>query len=66
MGTTVTLTGDRFTGATRVAFGSVKATFTVNSYNQITATVPTGAVTAKIAVTTPDGTATSSTAFTVD
>lgn len=67
VGTSVTITGNSLTGATKVTFGGVKATvFTVNSYTQITATVPVGAVTGKIQVTTPGGTATSSTAFTVN
>jgi hypothetical protein len=53
-------------GATKVTFGGVKATnFTVNSGSQITATVPQGAVTGKIKVTTPGGTATSKGLFTV-
>jgi hypothetical protein len=44
----------------------VKATnFTVDSGSQITATVPAGAVTGKIKVTTAGGTATSKVAFTV-
>jgi uncharacterized repeat protein (TIGR03803 family) len=66
VGTQVTITGTSFTGATKVTFGGVKATtFSVNSDTQITATVPTGAKTRPIAVTTRDGTATSSTDFTV-
>jgi len=50
-----------------VRFGGVAATtFTVNpAGTQITATVPTGAVTGAISVTTPAGTATSTTNFTV-
>jgi hypothetical protein len=44
----------------------VKATtFSVDSDTQITATVPTGAKTGKIQVTTPGGTATSPGVFTV-
>ena len=39
--------------------------FSVDSDTQVTATVPTGAVTGKIAVTMAGGTATSSTSFTV-
>ena len=66
VGTPVTITGTSFTGASKVAFGGVSATtFTVNSDTQITATVPTGAVTGKIQVTTPGGVATSATNFTV-
>jgi uncharacterized repeat protein (TIGR03803 family) len=66
VGTVVTITGNSFTGATSVTFGGVKATsFTVNSYTQITATVPVGAKTGKIGVTTPGGTATSTAIFTV-
>jgi uncharacterized repeat protein (TIGR03803 family) len=67
VGSTVTITGNSFTGATRVTFGVGKvAVFTVNSYTQITATVPVGAVTGKISVGTPGGTATSPTVFTVN
>jgi hypothetical protein len=40
-------------------------TFTVNSDTQVMATVPSGAVTGKIAITTAGGTATSATDFTV-
>jgi len=66
VGTSVTITGTSFTGATGVAFGGVAATaFSVNSDTQITATVPTGAKTGKISVKTPGGTATSSGTFTV-
>jgi hypothetical protein len=65
VGTSVILTGKSLTQATKVTFGGVVATFTVNSDTQITATVPTGAKTGKIQVTTPGGTATSATNFTV-
>ena len=67
VGTPVVITGNSFTGATKVTFGGVKAaTFSVDSYTQITATVSTGAKTGKIQVTTPGGTATSSATFTVN
>jgi hypothetical protein len=50
-----------------VTFGGVKATVkSVDSYTQITATVPAKAKTGKIQVTTPGGTADSPTAFTVN
>jgi hypothetical protein len=65
-GTKVTIKGGSFSGANKVTFGGVKATtFSVDSDTQITATVPTGAKTGKITVTTPGGTATSATNFTV-
>jgi hypothetical protein len=65
VGTTVTLTGTGFTGATAVTFNGHAATFTVNSDTQTTATAPVGASTGKIAVATPGGTATSAASFTV-
>jgi hypothetical protein len=49
-----------------VTFNGVKATtFTVNSDTEVVANVPTGATTGKIGVTTPGGTALSTTVFTV-
>jgi hypothetical protein len=52
---------------TKVTFGGVAATsFTVNSDTRVTATVPAGAKTGKIAVTTKGGNATSTTSFTVN
>src|SRR4030095_12767239 len=64
-GTSVILTGTNFTGATLVAFNGTSATFAVNSATQITATVPAGATTGVIQVTTPAGTASSGNPFTV-
>jgi hypothetical protein len=57
-GTTVTLTGANFSGATAVRFGGVAAaSFTVNSATQITAvTPPRAAGAAAVTVTTPNGT----------
>ncbi len=67
VGTQVVITGNSLTGATKVTFGGVKATVvSVDSYTQITATVPAKAKTGKIQVTTPGGTADSPTAFTVN
>ncbi|MCX6915688.1 MAG: S8 family serine peptidase, partial [Verrucomicrobia bacterium] len=65
VGTTVTLSGTKFSGATAVRFNGVSAVFTVISTTNISATVPTGAATGSIAVTTPDGTATSAGSFVV-
>ncbi len=65
-GTSVTIVGYAFTGATVVAFNGTNATFTIDSYNQITATVPAGATTGTITVTTPSGTATSATSFALE
>lgn len=66
VGTPVTITGVSLKQASKVTFGGVKATtFTADSDTQVTATVPTGAKTGKIAITTPGGTATSSAIFTV-
>ena len=67
VGTQVVIMGNSLTGATKVTFGGVKATVvSVDSYTQITATVPAKAKTGKIQVTTPGGTADSPTAFTVN
>jgi uncharacterized repeat protein (TIGR03803 family) len=65
VGTSVVITGVSLTQASLVKFGSKSATFTVNSDTQVTATVPTGAKTGKITITTPGGTAASPTTFTV-
>jgi uncharacterized repeat protein (TIGR03803 family) len=65
VGTQVTINGTSFTGATKVTFGGVQGTFSVNSDIKITATVPTGAKTGPISVTTAEGTATSSESFAV-
>ncbi|MFY9843716.1 MAG: IPT/TIG domain-containing protein, partial [Terriglobales bacterium] len=67
VGTPVAIEGTGLTQTTKVTFGGVKATsFTVNSDTQVTAYVPTGAKTGKIAVTTQGGSATSKTTFTVN
>lgn len=66
VGTQVVITGVSLTQTKKVTFGGVAATsFTVNSDTQVTATVPTGAKTGKIVITTPGGIATSGTSFTV-
>jgi len=66
VGTSVTIRGNHFTGATRVEFTGVDQTaFDVESDGKITTTVPSGATTGKIAVTNSDGTGTSVDDFTV-
>lgn len=62
----VIVSGTGFLGATKVTFDGVSAIFTVNSDDQIVATVPVGATSGKIAISTPAGTATSATDFTVE
>jgi hypothetical protein len=64
-GTMVTITGTNFISPSAVRFNGVDASFTTNSTTEIIATVPTGAATGPITVTTSQGTATSSTSFTV-
>ena len=62
----MTITGTNFCGATIVKFNATNATvMTVNSATQITATVPVGATTGKISVTTPVSTGISTADFTV-
>ena len=65
VGTVVTIIGLSLTQTTNVTLGGKTAAFTVNSDSQVTTTVPTGAKTGKIAITTAGGTATSSGTFTV-
>ena len=67
----IVITGNHFTGATNVSFNGVSAGspgvgFVVNSNTQITATLPAGATTGTITVTTPSGTGTSVSNFTVN
>jgi uncharacterized repeat protein (TIGR03803 family) len=64
-GETAMILGDNLTGATKVSFNGIPAAFTVVSDSEITATVPTGAATGAIEVTTPGGTLNSNVAFVV-
>jgi hypothetical protein len=59
VGTSVTISGEHFTGTTSVKFNGVSASFTVNSDSQLTAVVPSSATTGAVTVATPTGTATS-------
>ncbi|MBA3914914.1 MAG: IPT/TIG domain-containing protein [Acidobacteriales bacterium] len=66
VGTTVVVTGNSLTQTTKVTFGGVLATsFTVNSDTKVTVTVPAGARSGKVGITTLGGTAMSLTSFTV-
>ncbi len=66
VGSSVTVTGSGFTGATSVSFGAIAATsFTVDSDTQVTAVVPSGFAHKPIKVTTAGGTAKSATNFVV-
>jgi hypothetical protein len=57
-GTTVTITGSYLTCATSVTFGTIPASFTIDSDTQITAVSPAGNGTVDVTVTTPGGTST--------
>ena len=52
IGSSVVITGTNLCGATQVLFNATSATFVVNSNTQITATVPTGATSGQLHVTT--------------
>jgi uncharacterized protein (TIGR03437 family) len=66
VGTSVTITGNSFTGTTKVTFGGVAATsFKAISDTQVDALVPAGAATGTITITTAGGTGTSAGKFTV-
>lgn len=56
VGHRVILTGSHLTGATRVMFGRVRASFTIDSDTQITTTVPDGATSGPILVRLAEGT----------
>jgi len=55
VGTSVAIDGTHFTGATSVTFNGHGAAFSVASDTRITTTVPVGATTGQIRVTTPSG-----------
>jgi hypothetical protein len=65
-GGSITISGSAFTGATSVTFNGTSAALGTVSYNQITTTIPTGAKTGDVAVTTKTGgTGTSTEVFSV-
>jgi hypothetical protein len=66
VGDSVAITGTTLLGTTSVSFnGIAAASFTVNSRTQVVATVPAGATTGPVRLTTPDGTAVSPTSLKV-
>jgi uncharacterized repeat protein (TIGR03803 family) len=65
VGAVVNILGNNLEGTTRVTFDGVSATFTVISGSEIQATIPDGATTGTVVVTTPGGLLTSSVVFTV-
>ncbi len=65
VGTNVVVSGANYVGATGVTFNGVSAGFVVNASGVITATVPVGASSGPVQVTTPGGPVASQTDFTV-
>jgi uncharacterized repeat protein (TIGR03803 family) len=65
VGKRVIILGNGLTGSSSVTFNGTAATFTVVSATEITATVPTGAGTGVVEVTTPSGVLKSNPAFQV-
>ncbi|MHB1462387.1 MAG: SUMF1/EgtB/PvdO family nonheme iron enzyme [Armatimonadota bacterium] len=66
VGDVITITGTSLTGASVVKVNGTSAPqYTVTSATSIEMTIPSGATTGKIAITTPGGTATSTTDLTV-
>jgi uncharacterized repeat protein (TIGR03803 family) len=65
VGKAVKILGTNLTGSTSVTFNGTAATFTVVSSSEITTTVPAGATTGKVKVTTPRRILTSNVSFRV-
>jgi uncharacterized repeat protein (TIGR03803 family) len=65
LGAEIIILGNNLTGSTAVRFHGTAATFTVVSATEITATVPNGAATGLVEVTTPSGTLKSNVPFRV-
>jgi len=63
-GASVTISGSNLQGATAVQFNGVAANVQATTANSILTSVPNGASTGAISVSTPGGTATSTTSFT--
>ena len=65
VGTAVIILGNNLEGSTKVTFNGTAATFTVVSNTEIKTSVPSGAITGKVKVTTPSRTLTSNVNFRV-
>jgi uncharacterized repeat protein (TIGR03803 family) len=65
VGTRVAILGTSLTGATRVTFNGVAASFSVVSETYISATIPVGATTGTVSVVTPGGTLKSNVPFAI-
>ena len=65
VGKTIGILGQGFTGASAVSFNGTAANFTVESDTFLKATIPPGAITGYVTVTTPSGTLTSNKEFRV-
>jgi uncharacterized protein (TIGR03437 family) len=65
VGAAVKILGTDLTGASRVTFNGTAARFTVVSKSEIKTTVPAGATTGTVEVTTPKGTLKSNVVFRV-
>lgn len=64
--TQIVITGNYFNNTSVVSFNGITASYIINSNTQITATLPNGATTGNISITTSSGTTNSSTTFTVN
>jgi hypothetical protein len=62
----IVITGNYIAGTSAVSFNGTAATFVQNSTTQVTATLPAGATTGTISLTTPQGTGTTAANFTVN
>eukprot|EP01029_Cantina_marsupialis_P022883 TRINITY_DN561_c1_g1_i1.p1 TRINITY_DN561_c1_g1~~TRINITY_DN561_c1_g1_i1.p1 ORF type:complete len:1015 (+),score=118.03 TRINITY_DN561_c1_g1_i1:260-3304(+) len=66
VGGQITITGSNFTGTNTVSINGMSASYSVDSDSQITATIPNGATTGLISVTTNNGTGQSSLPLTIN
>jgi uncharacterized repeat protein (TIGR03803 family) len=65
-GANVLILGDHLTGTSKVTFNGIPASFVVHSDTHLTATIPSGATSGWVSVTTPNGTVRSRKVFRVN